>query len=128
MDYKKGLKMKIEKVLIVSAIALSAMFIGGCELKLYDSPYDYFQKNKSGYSNDYALNKNNVFGNKEHVVTVHGFGDDESVCRVLASALMNHDCEFCAPGTFFCEEIPEKEQGGLFGLVSDIIANKVFPQ
>jgi hypothetical protein len=51
----------------------------------------FFSKHKIGTGHDYGVIK---FGNPEdHVLTVHGFGDDGAACYEIADALNANACK-----------------------------------
>ena len=67
----------------VVAIMLLALTLTGCS----KSPQEHFRSNQSGVSADYGIFYD---GNlDDHVVTVHGFWDDHSVCKEMVKTLEN---------------------------------------
>lgn len=66
---------------IVFIVTLSITTLMGCS----KSPKEHFESNQAGFSPDYGVYYN---GNlDDHVVTVHGFLDDRSVCLDIAEML-----------------------------------------
>jgi hypothetical protein len=73
----------IKNILSIPFMVLVASFfvLAGCS----ESPQDHFKSNQSGVSADYGVFYD---GNlDDHVVTVHGFWDDRSVCEEVAKTL-----------------------------------------
>lgn len=63
----------------------------GCESKSnLGTPREFFEKNKIASSADYAIIK---WGDSsDHVVTVHGFMDDQKSCILISDALNKDAC------------------------------------
>jgi hypothetical protein len=75
----------IKNILSIPFMVLVAsfFFLAGCS----ESPQDHFKSNQSGVSADYGIFYD---GNPDdHVVTVHGFWDDHSVCEEVVKMLEN---------------------------------------
>ena len=65
------------------ALLMMISLLAGCS----ESPSEHFRKNQSGVSADYGVFYD---GNlDDHVVTVHGFWDDHSVCEEVVKMLEN---------------------------------------
>lgn len=63
------------------AFVMVISLLAGCS----ESPSEHFRKNQSGVSPDYGVFYD---GNlNDHVVTIHGFWDDRTVCEEIANAL-----------------------------------------
>lgn len=60
-------------------------------------------KKKLGKSPDYALVKDGTSGCYEHLLTVHGYADDKSVCEGFASRINKEGA--IVPGFFFCIQL-----------------------
>ena len=75
-------------------VATAAAAFCACSKDPYsnlDSPRQFFSKHKIGTGHDYGVIK---FGNPEdHVLTVHGFGDDGAACYEIADALNANACK-----------------------------------
>ena len=63
------------------ALLVMISLLAGCS----ESPSEHFRKNQSGVSPDYGVFYD---GNlNDHVVTIHGFWDDGTVCEEIANTL-----------------------------------------
>jgi uncharacterized lipoprotein YehR (DUF1307 family) len=69
----------------VVAIILLALTLTGCS----KSPQEHFRSNQSGVSADYGIFWDGNPDPDDHVVTVHGFWDDRSVCEEVVKMLEN---------------------------------------
>lgn len=79
------MQLLIKNILNVPFVVIVASFfvLAGCS----ESPQDHFKSNQSGVSADYGIFYD---GNlDDHVVTVHGFWDDHSVCEEMVKTLEN---------------------------------------
>lgn len=56
-----------------------------------DEPKEFFATHKIGTSRDYGVIKNN--DPHDHVVTVHGFMDDQASCVQIANSLNTDACK-----------------------------------
>lgn len=69
------------KLYLAFLVTVISFTISGCK----ESPKDHFKDNQVGVSPDYGVfYDENLNG---HVVTIHGFWDDHSVCMDIAEAL-----------------------------------------
>ena len=70
---------------------LSALLTACSQQPAPDAAQKFFAKNKIGPSPDYAIIK---FGNiNDHVITVHGFGNDLASCMQVSDALNVAACK-----------------------------------
>lgn len=68
---------------LYTVVAIILLALTGCS----KSPQEHFRSNQSGVSADYGIFYD---GNlDDHVVTVHGFWDDHSVCEEMVKTLEN---------------------------------------
>lgn len=68
----------------IAIVLLAVLALVGCQrASNLDAPREFFAKNKIGSSADYGVMKD---GN-DHVITVHGFIDDQTNCLEIAAML-----------------------------------------
>ena len=67
------------KIIRLSTLTIFLTLIAGCN----KTPEAYFENNQTGSSVDYGVFK----WGQDHVITVHGFEDDEKVCLDIAKML-----------------------------------------
>ncbi len=65
---------------------------------------EFFSKNKVGGSPDYAFVKNGIAG-QEHLITIHGYADDKSVCEALAKEYNGDPSLSMLPGKYQCIQL-----------------------
>jgi hypothetical protein len=84
----------MRQVVGIAIAVVTALMVASCSPDPYanlNAPGDFFARGKIGTSPDYAVIK---FGNaQDHVITVHGFSDDEASCREVADALNFNACK-----------------------------------
>lgn len=69
----------------LALLFLAVLTLASCQRSSnFDTPREFFEKNKIGSSPDYSVMKN---GN-DHVISVHGFVDDLTTCQEI-SAMLN---------------------------------------
>lgn len=82
----------MSRFITIAILFATALF--GCSQDSYSTlelPKYFFAKNKIGSAPDYGVIK---FGNRDdHVVTVHGFSDDEASCKEIIDALNVNACK-----------------------------------
>ena len=64
----------------------------------------FFSKNKVGNSPDYAFVKNGIAG-QDHLITIHGYADDKSVCEALAKEYNGDESLSTLPGKYQCIQL-----------------------
>jgi len=64
----------------------------------------FFSKNKVGNSPDYAFVKNGIAG-QDHLITIHGYADDKSVCEALAKEYNGDASLSTLPGKYQCVQL-----------------------
>jgi hypothetical protein len=62
---------------------------------------NFFSKNKVGGSPDYAFVKNGIAG-QDHLLTIHGYANDKSVCEALAKEYNSDPSLSTIQGTYQC--------------------------
>jgi hypothetical protein len=67
---------------------------------------NFFSKNKVGDSPDYAFVKNGI-GGPDHLITIHGYGDDKNVCELLAKEYNGDGQLSVLPGKYNCIQLNE---------------------
>ncbi len=85
------------RIAIISAVFICLV---GCASK--DTDQDdvqrFFAKHKSGGSPDYAVIKNGT----DHLITIHGYADDLSVCMELIKPYNKDPSLSTLPGSYSC--------------------------
>lgn len=78
---------------VFAGIFLTAMLIacGGEPTSSLEGPRLFFEKNKAGTSPDYGVIK--WSDPDDHVITVHGFVDDQASCKEVADSLNFNACK-----------------------------------
>ena len=66
----------------------------------------FLSKNKIGNSPDYAFVKNGIAG-QDHLITIHGYGDDKAVCEALAKEYNSDSGLSTLPGEYQCVRLNE---------------------
>ena len=64
----------------------------------------FLSKNKIGNSPDYAFVKNGIAG-QDHLITIHGYGDDKAVCEALAKEYNGDSSLSNLPGKYQCIQL-----------------------
>lgn len=64
----------------------------------------FFSSNKVGDSPDFAFVKDGVAG-REHLITIHGFASDRSVCQQLAEEYNGGGSNSVLPGEYQCVQL-----------------------
>lgn len=64
----------------------------------------FFKNNKIGESPDYAFVKNGLAG-AEHLITIHGYANDKSVCEALAREYNGDSSLSTLPGKYQCIQL-----------------------
>jgi hypothetical protein len=67
---------------------------------------NFFSKNKVGDSPDYAFVKNGLAG-PDHLITIHGYANDKSVCELLAKEYNGDGQLSVLPGKYNCIQLNE---------------------
>lgn len=78
---------------VFAVLFLAAMLVacGGESSSSLEGPRLFFEKNKTGTSPDYGVIK---WSNPDdHVITIHGFADDQASCQEVADALNLNACK-----------------------------------
>ena len=79
------------RVFAVIASAVLLIACGNDQSSTLEGPKRFFEKIKAGMSPDYGIIK---WGNPDdHVITVHGFSDDQASCKEVADALNFNACK-----------------------------------
>jgi len=84
-------------LLVVSAVLLSLPITAADQ----EDVQKFFSKNKVGSSPDYALVKNGIAGS-DHLLTIHSYLNDKSVCEKLAREYNDDPSLSVLPGTYQC--------------------------
>jgi hypothetical protein len=86
----------MKKVACCSWALVALLSLTGCgNANDLEAPRKFFAEHRSGKSPDYGIFKG--LGDDDHVVSVHGFMDDLSICLKLAAKLNEEE-----PGTYRC--------------------------
>lgn len=64
----------------------------------------FFAKHQVGNSPDYAFVKQGVAG-PDHLITIHGYADDRSVCEQLARTYNEDSSQSSLPGRYYCAKL-----------------------
>ena len=94
----------MKKPIYMTRFLLSGILIG---FTIYANAADqkdvqkFFSKNKIGDSPDYAFVKNGIAG-QDHLITIHGYADDKSVCEELAKKYNGAPSLSTLPGKYQC--------------------------
>ena len=79
----------------LAVLALLTLIAASCSrdsaYQTLDAPKKFFAENKVGTSPDYGIIK--FKDQSDHVVSVHGFTDDQASCNEIAEALNTNACK-----------------------------------
>jgi len=91
-------------------IAALAGFIVGITVSVFAADASdvqaFFVSNKVGNSPDFAFVKDGVAG-PDHLITIHGYGNDGAVCRTLAEEYNSGESPSVMPGEYKCVQLNE---------------------
>jgi len=89
-------------------LSISFLFLlSGCANEAEEKDVqEFFSKNKIGRSPDYAFVKNGI-GGPTHLITIHGYVDDKSVCEGLAKEYNGDASLSTLPGKYQCIQLNE---------------------
>lgn len=85
-------------------LLIAALVVVGCEDSLKtqtDRLLDFFARYRIGDGADYGIFKTSIAGPRQHVVSVHGFANDQAQCLKLAARL--NEAENGEP--FYCDAL-----------------------